>query len=82
MPTQGFRFSGSTGNHHVGSHVSYSHKFPTDNPRKYTCLLLERIEEGLLDQETVIQACTKYMSESDVQDMMESNEFCKPDELD
>jgi hypothetical protein len=33
------------------------------------------IEDGLLDRDTVIMACVKYMSESDVQDMMEANEF-------
>jgi hypothetical protein len=33
------------------------------------------IEDGLLDRDTVIMACIKYMSESDVQDMMEANEF-------
>ena len=49
--------------------------------RKYTNLLLEKVEEGLLDKDNVIMACVKYMSEDDVQDMMESNEFCKPDEL-
>ena len=44
-------------------------------PRKYTNQLLEMIEEGLLDKDTVIMACVNYMSESDVKDMMESNEF-------
>jgi hypothetical protein len=43
--------------------------------REYTNKLLEMVEEGLLDRDTVIMACVKYMSESDVQDMMESNEF-------
>jgi hypothetical protein len=43
--------------------------------RKYTNQLLEMIEDGLLDRDTVIMACVKYMSESDVQDMMEANEF-------
>jgi len=43
--------------------------------RKYTNQLLEMIEDGLLDRDTVIMACIKYMSESDVQDMMEANEF-------
>jgi hypothetical protein len=43
--------------------------------REYTNLLLEMVEEGLLDRDTVIMACVKYMSESDVQDMMESNEM-------
>lgn len=44
-------------------------------PREYTNKLLEMVEDGLLDRDTVILACVKYMSESDVQDMMESNEF-------
>ena len=43
--------------------------------RKYTNLLLEMIEDGLLDRDTVITACVLYMSEDEVQDMMESNEF-------
>ena len=43
--------------------------------RNYTNQLLEMIEDGLLDRDTVIMACVKYMSESDVQDMMEANEF-------
>lgn len=43
--------------------------------RKYTVELLEMIEQGLLDKDTVIMACVKYMSEDDVKDMMESNEF-------
>ena len=43
--------------------------------RHYTNLLLEMIDEGLLDRDTVITACLKYMSEDDVHDMMEANEF-------
>jgi hypothetical protein len=43
--------------------------------REYTTKLLELIEDGMLDKDTVIMACVKYMSEADVQDMMESNEF-------
>ena len=43
--------------------------------RKYTNQLLEMIDDGLLDRDTVITACLKYMSEDDVQDMMEANEF-------
>jgi hypothetical protein len=38
-------------------------------------MLLEMIDDGLLDRDTVITACLKYMSEDDVQDMMEANEF-------
>ena len=43
--------------------------------REYTSKLQDMIEDGLLDRDTVIMACVKYMSEADVQDMMESNEF-------
>jgi hypothetical protein len=43
--------------------------------RPYTDRLLEMIEDGMLDRDTVIMACVKYMSEQDVQDMMEINEF-------
>ena len=43
--------------------------------REYTNLLLEKIEEGLLDKDTVILAFCKYLSESDVEDMMRVNEM-------
>jgi hypothetical protein len=43
--------------------------------REYTNQLLEMIKQGLLDRDTVIMACVKYMSEDDVCDMMFANEF-------
>lgn len=43
--------------------------------RKYTNKLLEMLEEGLLNKDDVIMACVKYMSEDEVKDMMQSNEF-------
>jgi hypothetical protein len=43
--------------------------------REYTNKVLEAVEEGLLDRDMVIMACLKYMSESDVKDMCEANEF-------
>jgi len=43
--------------------------------RKYTNLLLEKVEEGLLDKDTVILAFCKYLSEADVEDMMHINEM-------
>ena len=43
--------------------------------RQYTEQLLEMIEDGMLDRDTVIMACVKYMSEDEVKDMMEVNEF-------
>ena len=43
--------------------------------REYTTKLLEMVEEGILDRDNVILACVQYMSEDDVKDMMECNEF-------
>lgn len=43
--------------------------------RQYTEQLLEMIEDGILDRDAVIMACVKYMSEDEVRDMMEVNEF-------
>jgi hypothetical protein len=51
-------------------------------PRQYTEQLLEMIEQGLLDKDTVIMACVKYMSEDEVKDMMECNEFISEEEED
>ena len=43
--------------------------------REATNRLLEMVEQGLLDKNTVIMACVKYMSEDEVADMMHCNEF-------
>ena len=48
--------------------------------REYTEQLLEMIDEGILDRDAVIMACLKYMSEDDVRDMMEINEFIYAEE--
>ncbi len=48
--------------------------------REFTNKLLEMVEEGLLDKDTVIMACVKYMSEDDVKDMIEANEFLEHEE--
>ena len=45
------------------------------NTRQATCRILELIEEGILDRDMVIMSCLKYMSESDVQDMADYNDF-------
>ena len=50
------------------------------SPHEMTCRLLEMIGDGLLDKDTVIMACIKYMSEDDVADMMHANEFILDDE--
>ena len=48
--------------------------------RKATNKLLELVEEGLLDRDTVIMACLKYMSEDEVADMAHCNELIVEEE--
>jgi len=48
--------------------------------RQATDRILEMVDEGLLDRDTVIMACLKYMSEDDVADMAQMNEFFYDDE--
>ena len=48
--------------------------------REYTNKLLEMIEDGLLDKDLVIIAFCKYMSEDEVKDLMECNDFLFEDE--
>ena len=48
--------------------------------REYTNKLLEMVEEGILDRDSVIMACVKYMSEDEVKDMMHSNEFIEEED--
>lgn len=48
--------------------------------RKFTNKLYEMIDDGLLDKDTVITACLKYMSEDEVKDMMEVNEFIEDED--
>jgi hypothetical protein len=43
-------------------------------------MLLELVEDGMLDKDHVIMACVKYMSEDDVKDMMQCNEFIEPED--
>lgn len=50
--------------------------------RQYTIKLLEMIEDGLIDKDTVIMAFCKYMSEDDIKDMMECNDFIDETEND
>lgn len=43
--------------------------------RKITNKLMDMIDQGLVDRDTVIQACLMYMSEDEVADMCHVNEF-------
>ena len=48
--------------------------------RQATNRLLEMVEEGILDRDSVILACVNYMSEDDVADMCHANEFFEEDD--
>jgi len=48
--------------------------------RQYTNKMLAAIEEGLLDRDQVILACLKWMTDRDVQQMAEANEFLEEEE--
>lgn len=50
--------------------------------RKVTNRLFEMMEEGVLDPQTVAEACLRYMSESDVADMAHSEELLTEEEVD
>jgi len=49
--------------------------------REATNKILELIEDGILDRDTVIVACLKYMSEDEVADMAHINEFFVDEEV-
>ena len=50
--------------------------------RQYTRKLCDMIDNGLLTESMVVNACLSYMSESDVQDMMESNDWLDDEDSD
>lgn len=50
--------------------------------RKYTNQLLEMVKEGFLDSNAVLLAALDWMSEDDVKEMMEKNEFIQAEEED
>ena len=52
------------------------------NTREYSKKLLDMVEEGILDKDAVICAMINYLSESDVRNMMEVNEFISEDDDD
>lgn len=43
--------------------------------RRFTNKLIEMLQDGMIEKDTVIMACLKYMSEEEVKDMMEHNGF-------
>jgi len=43
--------------------------------RVYTSKILDAIDEGILDRDQVILACLNWMSEQEVKNMAECNDF-------
>lgn len=43
--------------------------------RKYTCALLELVDEGALDKDTLIRDLLGYLSEDEVQDFVRKNDL-------
>lgn len=52
------------------------------NPRATTNKILRMVDEGLIDKDTLIVACLKWMSEDDVREMAKANELILEDEED
>ena len=48
--------------------------------RKQTTKLLEMMDEGLINADTIAEMCLAYMSEDDVADMMRANDILDEDE--
>lgn len=49
--------------------------------REATTKIIQMIDEGTLTPDSAVTACLSYMSESDVLDMAESNDFFTEEEL-
>lgn len=52
------------------------------NPRNYTCALLDMVEQGIVDKESLIRDLLGYMSEADVADFAHCNDYIQDDEED
>lgn len=48
--------------------------------RKYTNKLLQMVDDGIVDEDTIMLACLKYMSEHEVEDMMRVNDLLLEEE--
>jgi hypothetical protein len=48
--------------------------------RKQTTRLLEMMDEGVINADTIAEMCLAYMSEDDVADMMRANDILDDEE--
>lgn len=53
--------------------------FYNTNVREFTCKLLDAVDEGMINPRDALAYALSYMSEADVKDMCQVNEFF-PDE--
>ena len=50
--------------------------------RSATCELIEMAENGMIEWETIARECLQYMSEDEVRDMAESNDWIDSEDED
>ena len=50
--------------------------------RKFTNMVLDMMDEGVMDPKAVAEMCLQYMSEADVEDMCRCNDLLPEDEED
>ena len=48
--------------------------------RKYTTMLIDIVDEGIMDAKDALLMCVNYMSEADVEDMCHCNDIFTEDE--
>ena len=48
--------------------------------RSATCELIEMAENGMISWDTIARECLQYMSEDEVRDMAESNDWIDPED--
>ena len=48
--------------------------------RKYTNLLLQKVDDGEWGAREMLLACVKYMREADVEDMLRYNEYLEDED--
>jgi hypothetical protein len=51
-------------------------------PREYTNKLIDMVDNGLISYDTVFKAMLNWMSEDDVKEMMEANDFIESEDED
>lgn len=59
-----------------------AHSHYSRAPREYTNRIIEALDEGLLDRDTVIMAALSYMSEDEVKDLAHVNAFFEDEDED